>query len=205
MTFIDNLVKRGVIKESESEEIIAEADESGDLDKILEEHGVDPILTMQIRSEYFGIPTRDISDIDVPFDILKNVPEESATYYKFVPIGVEDGVLSVGIVDPDNIDARDAVQFIASKLGLPFKLFIISLADLKLVIGQYKGITGEVNKALSELETELGSSKNKKSSGNLHGVSHGRIEELSKDPSKTQIIEEAPVTKKTRAVSTSDL
>ena len=156
---------------------------------------MDPEQVLELRSAYFNIPIRDISDVHVPFEILKDVPEESSLYYKFVPIDVADGVLEIGIVDPDNIGARDAVQFIASKMNLPFKLFLISLEDFSFVAQQYKGLTGEVNKALSELETEL---VDVKRGGRDKSLSYEAPEDISKNTDsvgKTQIMEEAPVTK----------
>ena len=48
---------------------------------------------------------------------------------------------------------RDALNFISSKIGMPFKVFLISSADFDRVIDLYKGLSGEVTKALTELET----------------------------------------------------
>ena len=31
-----------------------------------------------------------------------------------------DGALEVGITDPDNVEALDALQFISSKIGIPY-------------------------------------------------------------------------------------
>jgi len=84
-------------------------------------------------------------------EVLRHIPEESALHYGFVPIGLTDGVLEVGMLDPDNLPARDALQFIASKLGKPFKIFLISPSDFAALLENYKGLTGEVNRALTEL------------------------------------------------------
>jgi hypothetical protein len=54
---------------------------------------------------------------NVPFDVLRFVPEESARYYRFAPLGVADGALEVGVTDPDNLEARDALTFISAKGG----------------------------------------------------------------------------------------
>ena len=74
-------------------------------------------------------PTLDIpvanleSGEKVPLETLKYVPKNSATYYRFIPLRVRDGALEVGMVDPSDLEARDALQFIAAKLGMPFKIF----------------------------------------------------------------------------------
>ncbi len=187
MAFIDNLVEKGILKKGEVDKIAEEMQSSDDMDSILMRHGVEQEQLLQLKSEYFGIPVRRAGNIDISFDVLKNVPEESAVHYKFVPIEIEDGVLSIGIVNPDNIGTRDAIAFIASKLGLPFKLYLVSISDFKEIIKQYKGITGEVNKALSELETELVIEKTKDKKQN-------KGKKIKNIPS-TQITEEAPVTK----------
>ncbi len=191
MAFIDSLVEKGIIKKSELESITKEMEDTGgSLDSSLLSRGIEPNTIMEMRSDYFNMPVKYIDNIDSSFEILKYVPEESATYYKFVPIGIVDGVLEIGIVNPDNIGARDAVQFIASKLNIPFKLYLISEEDFKSVVVQYKGLSGEVNKALTELESELVPSKTN---------SRNDIEDISVPidggKSKTRIVEDAPVTK----------
>jgi type IV pilus assembly protein PilB len=93
--------------------------------------------------------------VSVAFEILEYIPEESALHYRFVPIGMVDGTLEVGIVDPDNMEARDALSFLATKKNILYSIYLISVEDFNKVIEMYKGLTGEVTKALSELETEL--------------------------------------------------
>ena len=177
---------KGFIKRDEIAKIKEEAAKSGrDLDEVLKAHGVSPEDIVASKAEYLGIPFKSLEGYDVPADILKYVPEESATYYKFVPIGLKDEVLEVGVVDPDNIEARDAINFISTKVDFPFKLFLISESDFNKVIESYKGLSNEVTKALSELETELSSAE---------GV------EFTKDKGETEvtdmrIVEDAPVTK----------
>ncbi|MDD5165690.1 MAG: GspE/PulE family protein [Candidatus Pacebacteria bacterium] len=107
------------------------------------------------RGEFLNMPVRSIADASVPFEALDYIPEESASHYRFAPIGLKEGVLEVGIVDPDNMEARDALNFLAAKKNIPYKMFLITIDDFNKVIEMYKGITGEVTQALSELETEL--------------------------------------------------
>ncbi|MEX1120314.1 MAG: GspE/PulE family protein, partial [Candidatus Paceibacterota bacterium] len=76
-----------------------------------------------------------------------------------------------------------------SKITLPFKVFRISETDFKKVLAMYKGLSGEVGQALSELETELVSDSKdfdgeEEVLGNVDTVEGG-----------THIIEDAPVTK----------
>lgn len=131
------------------------------------------------------IPTAELKGTKVPFEVLKYVPEESAAYYKFVPIGVKNGVLEIGMVDPESIEARNAIVFIASKVGMPYKIYSISDADYREVLEEYKGITGEIDKALGELGSEF--EEREKLSKELDQSMSTKVE--------VDIIEDAPVTK----------
>ena len=98
-------------------------------------------------------PSRVLGDQKIPYEILRFIPEESAEHYRIAPLSVTDDVLEVGMVDPDDIHAIDALNFIAKATGMPFKVFTISQADFDSVIKMYRGLTGEVDRAISDLET----------------------------------------------------
>ncbi len=120
----------------------------------------------------------------IPPEVLKYIPRNSAAYYSFVPLKIKDGVLEVGMLDPDNIDARDALQFIASKIGLPFKIFSISQTDFDEVLKSYEGLTSQVTKALSDLDLEIQEEEKRPES-----------ERMGIKPEDVKIVEDAPVTK----------
>ncbi|NTV44549.1 MAG: type II/IV secretion system protein [Candidatus Yonathbacteria bacterium] len=182
MAFLDFLVNKNIVSPADVDDVRTRVNNGEDMDSALSAHKMAANDILTLRSEYAGIPVRDLQKADVSFKTLQYAPEESALHYRFLPLAVQDGVLEVGIVDPDDIGARDAIQFIASKLDLPFKLFLISQNDFIETSKKYKGLSGEVNKALSELETELDDSE----------IFN---EEQSEDISSAQIIEDAPVTK----------
>lgn len=192
MDFLNILVQKGYLEKSEIPKIkkeLAGTDKKG-LEDILITHGVEKSAIMEAKSEYYGVPARDIDIDSIPYDVLKYIPEKSAEHYKIVPLSLKEGVLEVGFVDPDNMEARDAVQFIASKSNIPYKVFLISESDFDKSIGSYGGLSGEVSKALTELEAEL-SADEKEISENIKEVTGPE----DKSGVKTRIIEDAPVTK----------
>ena len=102
------------------------------------------------------IPTFSLpKDFSIPFEILGHIPEDSATHYKMAPLGVVDGILEVGMVNPDDLEAIDALNFLSRKAGLPYKIYRISEADLQKILAMYRSLGGEVSQALSELESEM--------------------------------------------------
>ncbi len=126
-------------------------------------------------------PTRSLDGLEIPSKVLEYIPEDSAEHYGVVPLAVKDGVLEVGALDPEDLEARDALNFISARIGLPYKLFLVSDDDFKKVIAMYKGLSGEVTKALSELDTTL-------------SVEVAKAEE-GKESRQAKIVEDAPVTK----------
>ena len=121
----------------------------------------------------------------IPIEVLKYIPKSSATYYRFVPLRIKDGVLEVGMLDPNNIEARDALQFIASKVNLPLKIFSIGQADFDTVVKGYEGLASEVTKALSDLDLAIQAEENDRV-----GTAHRAVR-----AEDVKIVEDAPVTK----------
>ncbi len=107
------------------------------------------------------VPVRSIGDTKVAYEVLKYIPEESASHYGLVPLGVVEGVLEVGMVDPDDMEGIDALNFIARATGMPFKIFKIVREDFDRVLGMYRGLGGEVERAVSDLEKERAPDKMK--------------------------------------------
>jgi type IV pilus assembly protein PilB len=184
MSILDILAQKEIIKRGDIGRIKSEAESAGvSLEQVLIKMGVNNDAILDAKGAYYNIPTRNLQGQQIPFSILKNISEDSARHYNFVPIGIKDGLLEVGIVDPENIEVRDALNFIASKLGMPFKIYLISMVDFEKVLDDYKGLSGEVTKALTELETELSEDM-----ANTTSIS-------ADDPLETKIVEDAPVTK----------
>ena len=190
MNFLQFLSQKGIITE-ESIAIVEQhvASEGVSVDEILIKNGIKEEDISSLKGEYLNIPVKLFADFKVTGEILKYIPEESARRYLIIPIGVEERVLEVGIVDPENMEAADAVQFISSKIGMPFKLFLISGSDFNKAVEGYKGITGEVGEALTELGNEafaLAAKKTQESAAPTKKIG---------GETKGTIIEDAPVTK----------
>lgn len=131
------------------------------------------------------VPTVALNGKKVSPEVLKYIPEESSFYYQFIPLDIKDGVLEVGMVDVDNMEAKDALQFIATKNGLPYKIFKISKEDFESVTKDYHGLTGEIDKAVGEFVA--GAEEDIRNIASVKGK---------KDPhQEANITEDAPVTK----------
>lgn len=191
MSLLDALAEKGVINRYQIDDILEKSETlNGNLDQALIEFGVDPKVILNTKSEYFNIKKREVVPDSVSFEVLKYIPEDAATYYRFAPIGVtEDGILEVGMLDPGDIEAKNALQFISSKNNVPFETYLISPEAFEGIIANYRGLTGEVEEAVSDLEE------------NLLDTEDDSIDQfvptpgLKKAGEEEKIVEDAPVTK----------
>lgn len=187
MSFVRELVNQGLVTEDHLNELLQVSEEKFDGDiyqAISEDESLNQDDILRVKSQYFGIPSTSVNGKKIDPALLNYINEESVVQYKIAPIGIESGVLQVGIVDPSNTQAIDALQFISSKNGTPYKLFVITQSDFNSIVDGYKGLTGEVDSALSDLDTEL-------SKANENFL---KKEEISETDQK-KIVEEAPIIK----------
>lgn len=193
MALVQTLIEGRVLDAEQARSVVALANEkyAGDAEQALLELGVDQNAILEVKSRTSGIPSRAVDPRTVSNDIMGYVPQETAEQYRFIPIAVTDGVLEVGIVDPENISGMDALQFITSKVGMPFKVFVISFETFNTLLKNYKGIEGVVGQALSDLDTEIAEAK--QSSDVLKKI----ITPDQNGPKKGEekIVEEAPIIK----------
>ncbi|MBI3573847.1 type II/IV secretion system protein [Candidatus Kaiserbacteria bacterium] len=195
MDVLSLLSKKGLIAERAIAAIKEEVSSGGKtLERALLDRGVSAGDILAARGEYYQTPTRELEDEQtVPYEVLRYVPEESARHFRFAPLAVNDGVLEVGTTDPDNLEALEALNFIAARVNLPYKLFLISDEDFDRIIGMYKGLTGEVGVALNELETSI----SEEPSLDLEQGAPEKPEQEGKEGKRGEpmIKEDAPVTK----------
>src|SRR3989344_1461714 len=149
-TVADILAEKGILGKAEAASLRREANASGRLiEDLLYQRGIPERDVALAKSELLGIPIRFLEGQKVPFDILANIPEESAKFYQFVPLSKAEGALEIGMLNPDDVGAQEALKFIATRLNTPFKIYLITPGDLKAVLIEYKSLGGEVTRALT--------------------------------------------------------
>ena len=107
MNIIDLLLKKGLITSTDAKkarEMMGEEQKSAET--VLKDMGVSVQKILEAKGEDLGIPTKLITDSAIPFEILRYLPEESANLYKMIPLALKDGILEVGIVDPENFEVE---------------------------------------------------------------------------------------------------
>ncbi len=152
MNLLSLLVESGTLSPRDREAVEADLAKKRPLADSLAAHGVSLADALVEAGKKYGLPSRVLGDPPANEETFKYVPVDSARHYGFVPLDIADGALNVGITDPDNIEALDALQFISGKIGMPYKIFLITKQDFDRVIDAYQNFSGEVGKALSEYD-----------------------------------------------------
>jgi type IV pilus assembly protein PilB len=137
-------------------------------------------------AEYYQVPAFKTPEaFSVKQEVLAYVPEDSAAHYRMVPLFVEDDVLVVGVSNPDDLQMRDALNFISTKNNIPFRLVYMLDAEVTKIQQFYTNLVGEVGGALENLESEL------------DAEIAANSEEASENPKSSvdHIEEDAPVTR----------
>ena len=154
MNLLSLLVDKGLLSEKDRATVEAETAKKRPLAEALSERGVSLPAALEEVGKMYGIPSRILGEPPASHEVFGYIPIDSARHYGFVPLDIVEGALEVGVTNPDNIEALDALQFISAKIGMPYKIFLITREDFDRVIDAYQNLSGEVGSALSEYETD---------------------------------------------------
>jgi type IV pilus assembly protein PilB len=192
MILFEELIKRKIIEEGQVPDIIKVADEkyNGSVDQALLDFNIDEDKILEAKGFAFNIPTKEVDVQEVMPSVLKLIPLETAKMYSFVPIGMTNEVLEIGIIDPENVQSTDVLSFITAKFNNPFKLFLIKTTAYNKLLERYDGLSNEVDQALSELDKEIATTLGDE-------ITKNNKDKTSPDDKDKQdtIVEDAPIIK----------
>lgn len=195
MGFLEKLVERKIINRYQLNDILEKAKEmSGDIDRVLELYKVPADAVRSSKAAFFGVPEITAPEV-IESELMTIIPVDAVRNYKFVPVARTDGVLKIGMMDPGNLEARNALQFIASQTNVPFEAYVISLDDFNRIVSLYSGFDGMATapthgEEMSNLETDSGTTEN------AQDISFdGSFDAPIKKSTDKKIIEDAPATK----------
>ena len=184
---IEKLVEKNIITQEQADELKKELKEEfkgSEEDFLILKRLLSEEELNEIKSEIYNIPvfTGD-ETLEIPNETLTLIPEESARFYKMMPLVLEDPVLKVGIVDPEDFKAKEALSFLMRQQKKRLELYLISQRLFEEYAKQYRNLKQEVDEALTELEAELG------------GAEEVEMFADGEQPKNERVAEEAPIIK----------
>ena len=184
MDVLGRLEESGVLTQGDVEKLATLIGERNlSYEKALLEYGVDRGTVREALSQEFDVPSFVLGEEEeISQEVLQYIPEESARHYRVMPLRLENGVLLVGINDPENLQVREVLNFVSVQHNLPYKLAFVLDDEIEKYLAFYESLTGEVGEALGSFDTEL--------DGEITTQNEASIQE-----SLEHIKEDAPVTK----------
>jgi len=104
------------------------------------------------RAAFLNLPYIDLRKIQVTGDILNIVPEEARNFYHMAPFELQGKDLKVALVDPGNLQALEALEFLGQKQNLQIHIYIASTQSVDAAGGGKKNISKVVGDALQDIQ-----------------------------------------------------
>jgi len=120
---------------------------------------------LELRAKFFSIPFKIIEESEIKNEVLDYIPEESAKVYQIIPIKKNQSDLEIGIVNPSDIRALDALKFIATQKRLNIKISLISLNNFSAILKRYRNLKGEIGEELTKISQEFKEEEEEKDGG----------------------------------------
>ena len=148
--------KKGKISPEQLAEIKKQSSASGiSVDNILlDKKLVDPEELAQIKAEILNFPYKSLIGVKINNSNLDIIPFEVANNYKIICFEKKGEVINIGILDPDNLKAFEAVDFLAKESNVKAKYHLISEQSFDSAIKQYRTLKEEISTALKHKAEE---------------------------------------------------
>ena len=163
LKLVNLLVDEGLVARSTIDEGLAEADKrSMSIVAYLTQEGiVDTELLTHATAQVSGVPYVNLANTIIDESVLNLLPEDIAERFMAVPLAEVQNRLAVAMIDANNVQA---VDYLASRIQRPLKVFMASEEGVRHVLDQYKADLSGVNEAaeVSEEESQTAASSNVK-------------------------------------------
>ena len=184
LRLLDFLLSKGLLTQEAAQSVRQELEAGGgkELEAILTESNLVKMEDyVKTKAEYLNLPYANLTETEVPDDVINSIPPEVAEHYRVVCFEKQAKQLSIGMVDPENFRAIEAIDFLAIKNSLQVEYYLISPASFANCYRQYQRFSKEVGSALKQQEEEQ--------------VDLGKEAAEAEDVSFEDVVKSAPVAK----------
>ena len=164
-SFLDFLVEKKIISTSSAEELDKEIKGTNKtMEEVISEKNLIKEEDLCIfKSQFLKIPYKNLSDFEIEPEVFRIVPLETVQHYRFIPLAIDSKkkILEAGMLNPNDVNAKEALKFLAHRNNLTPKIFIIGITDFQNILKKYATLKGEVKEALDKLKQEIVEEKHK--------------------------------------------
>src|SRR5262245_20874085 len=152
----DLLVREGLIDQEQLQRALAEQKSTSEkLGSILVRLNlISDDQLIAFLSKQYGIPSIQLSQLDIDAELLKLVPSQIARKYEVLPIQRSANQLTLAMADPTNVFAVDDVGFMTNLQVVP--VVASQGASRKALEQLYEEQHSAISEVISEMEGALG-------------------------------------------------
>ena len=126
---------------------------------IYERKLIDEKAVARVKSKFLGVPYKEAKQEDISDDLLKIFSEETVRIYKTIPLSLKDNLLVVGMINPDDQSAQEAVKFVAKQKRVNLGVYLISPSVWEEILKRYspyRSLIDEAARVLSGVYKDTG-------------------------------------------------
>jgi len=109
----------------------------------------------KIRADFLRIPYIKLKDEVISNEILGEIPEKAALFYKLIPFEKNEETVKVAMINPNNIEALDALKFISIRHKIKTEIYLISKSGFYGAAKQYKKVDDELKNVLKNVDWQI--------------------------------------------------
>ena len=156
MLLLDLFVSQNKLTDLEAKEIESDLSVRDDVlvDDLLKSKQISSEDIMQVRSILYGLPvySKDIGDDK---ELTRFISVVQSKQLLAIPLELVDGILSVGVVDPEHANVLDSLQFLFGTDHQAYKVYLISYDAYK----EHFGLSTEVPSEKASLTDKVSEEK----------------------------------------------
>ena len=154
--FVKLLMTKNLVSAEQIAEVAQEAEigQKSFEETLIEKKIISAETAAKLKAELYGLPYTDLIEKDIEAGVLNTISNEVAENYRIVCFDKTSDKIMIGLTDPDNFKAIEAVDFLAKEWGLRPEYYLISRASFKAVAKQYKSLDKELSSALESRAAE---------------------------------------------------
>jgi len=151
------LIEGGFVTSEKYKEIEAAAKESGkDIEAVLiRQKIIDEEKLTELKGKVLNVPYINLVGTEIEDKVLDIIPESVARNYEMISFAKEDNKIKIGMLNPKDFKALEALEFLAKESGFDTEIYIISRTSYEDAVKRYENLGEEVEEVLSAAEKKF--------------------------------------------------
>ncbi|MFH0827391.1 MAG: ATPase, T2SS/T4P/T4SS family [Candidatus Omnitrophota bacterium] len=136
------VVEKGLLAKENLEPLLKEAESSGKgLQEVLLEHrAVSEKELLNLLAAALKLPILNLREAVIDKGVIAKVPIKIATYYKFIPVRLEERVLTIAVSSVLDIKTQDEIR---TQLGFDIVMTLSPQEEIREALKKYYGLAAE--------------------------------------------------------------